>query len=306
MNQALAPETRRGLIAALAAFFTWGIYPIFFRQLSHIPPIEVMAWRTLWSCAVLAMMFAVLPQLQIPWAKLRSAKEISLVFIAALLLSTNWFVFIYAVSIGEILQASLGYFLNPTLSGMIGIAVFGERLGRLKNLSILVALLGMIATFLVAGVVPVLSLTMACSFAVYAAIRKRSCLDSASGLFLETLMILPIAAIFLAVTPLSSQTFEPLTAFWLIASGMMTLIPLLAAVYAARRISLSTFGLIQYIAPTMHLIIAIMIYEEKLDPARTMAFATTSVAVALFIAGILKKRRREKSRNRQVVERSST
>lgn len=294
-----AIEARRGLLAALTAFATWGIYPIFFRQLAHIEPMQILAWRVIWSCTVLVILFTLIPRLQVPWHKLRSMRQLGLIVLATTLISINWFVFIYAVSAGEILQASLGYFLNPTLSALLGIAVFGERLNRLKQLAIVVALLGMMATFLVAGVVPVLSLSMACSFALYSAIRKRSILDSASGLYLETLLLLPLAALYLAWTPLAVGTFEPVTAFWLVASGIMTLIPLLSAVYATRRIPLSTFGLFQYIAPTMHLLIAIGLYNETLDLSRTLAFAVTLASVSLFVAGILRDRRQERRRRIQ-------
>lgn len=287
-------ESKRGVIAALVAFITWGIYPIFYHQIAFIEPMQVLAWRVLWSCLVIALMFMLLPSLSVPWPKLRTPKAWGLVVAATILISINWFIFIYAVSTGEILQASLGYFLNPTISGLIGIAFFGERLARLKNLSIAVALIGMAITFAVAGVVPVLALTMACAFAVYAAIRKRSDLDSASGLLLETLIMVPVAIAYLALMPLSERTFEPGIMTLLAVSGILTLIPLLTAIYAARRISLSTFGLFQYITPVMHLLIAVGLYGEVLNLSRTLAFVTTLAAVALFIGAILQDRQRER------------
>lgn len=286
---------RRGVIAALIAFTTWGIYPIFYHHLAVIEPMQVLAWRILWSCAVMALLFIFVPRLTLPWEKLRVASTWLWILIATVLISINWFIFIYAVSTGEILQASLGYFLNPTVSALIGILFFGERLARLKKMSIAVALIGMTITFLVAGVVPVLALSMAAAFAVYAAVRKRSALDSASGLYLETLVLVPAGIAYLWLMPLSQQTFEPRIMSLLAVSGILTIIPLLTVVYAAKRIPLSTLGLFQYITPVMHLFIAVLIYGEVIDLSRKLAFATTLVAVALFVGAILQERQQEKS-----------
>ena len=136
--------------------------------------------------------------------------------------------------------------------------------------------------------------------------RKRSILDSASGLYLETLILVPFAVAYLSLVPLSPDTFVIPTAIWLVASGIMTLVPLLSAIYATRRIPLSTFGLFQYIAPCMHLAIAIGLYNEALDLSRTIAFATTMIAVSLFVAGIMQDRQRETRLRRQAATRPST
>jgi len=300
MGSQLASETRRGIIAAFVAFGIWGIYPIFYHQLAAIAPGQILAWRVVWSFVLIAVLFVLFARLRIPWNRLRSARQWGLILVAAILITINWFVFIYTVSIGEILQASLGYFLNPTISALIGILIFKERLGWLKQSSVAVAIIGMTATFVIAGVLPIYSLLMATSFAFYTAIRKRSALDSASGLYLETLMMMPVAVAFLWLTPLQPATFEPLNAFWLIASGGMTLLPLLAVVYASKRIDLSTLGLFQYIAPTMHLFIAVGLYGETLDHSRMLAFITTLLAVALFIAGIFQELAKERARLRLV------
>jgi len=298
MSSQLATETKRGVIAALIAFGTWGIYPIFFRQLAGIETDQILAWRVIWSFTLMGLLFLLVARLKIPWSRLRSPGQWGLILLASLLISINWFVFIYTVNIGEILQASLGYFLNPTISALIGILIFKERLGWLKQSSIAVAIIGMTMTFVIAGVIPVYSLLMATSFAFYTAIRKRSALDSATGLYMETLLLLPIAAIFLWLTPLNPLTFAPLNMFWLMASGALTLLPLLAVVYASKRINLSTLGLFQYIAPSMHLFIAVGLYGETLDQSRLLAFITTLLAVALFTAGIIQELRKERDRFR--------
>lgn len=283
------------MVAALIAFGTWGIYPIFFKQLAGLSPEAILAWRVIWSFALVAMLFLLVSRLRIPWQKLRSLRQWGLILLAAMLVSTNWFVFIYTVSIGEVLQASLGYFLNPTISALIGVLIFKERLCRLKQSSVAVAIIGMTITFMVAGVLPVYSLVMATSFALYTAIRKRSVLDSATGLYMETLLLVPVAVAYLWLTPIEPQTFEPVTAFWLITSGALTLLPLLSVVYASKRIPLSTLGLFQYIAPSMHLFIAVGLYNETLDQSRIMAFTTTLLAVGLFTAGIIREHSRDRT-----------
>ncbi len=279
------------MIAAAAAFLIWGMYPVFFRQIAHVPAAEILAWRIVFSCVILLVPFLASRRLNAPWALLRQPRRLLAVVAAAFFLSLNWFVFIYAVNSGQILQASLGYFLNPMLVSLVGVVFFSERLQWLKKLSVAVAMGGMLLTFVVANVVPVLALVMACSFAIYAVIRKVSPLDSSSGLLFETLVLVPVAIGWLIWNDTGLGQYDLTTVFWLAGSGVMTLVPLLAAIFAAQRIPLSTFGLFQYISPTMQLLIAVLVYGESMDLARSIAFTTTLLAVVLFVAGAIAERR---------------
>ncbi|MGB7299010.1 MAG: EamA family transporter RarD [Burkholderiaceae bacterium] len=289
---------RNGLIAATLAFSVWGLYPIFYKQLSAIAPAEVMAHRVVWSFVFLAVGMLFMPGGSNLRSALKSGKTAWLVLLAAGFISINWFVFIYAVAHDRILEASLGYFLNPVLSSLLGRLFLGERQNRWQSAAVMFAGAGMTITFLVAGVVPWLSLIMAASFAVYSLVRKQSALDSTGGLFLETLVLVPAACLYLWIIDGQFLGHGPTLAFWLVAAGVLTLVPLLSVVYAARRIELGTLGFFQYIAPTTHFFIAVGLYQEPVDLARLMAFATTVIAVGLFITGVISNRRSRRNTGR--------
>ncbi|PID59468.1 MAG: protein RarD [Gammaproteobacteria bacterium] len=171
---------------------------------------------------------------------------------ATLLISSNWYVFIHAVNIGEILQSSLGYFLVPIINVAIGILVFGEQPNRLKKLAIVVSAAGMMLTFAIAGIVPWLSLIMAMTFGLYGLVRKIASVDSALGLLLETAILLPLAAGYVLLVAEPIADIDATTRNWLWLLGIITVIPLLSMVSAARRIRMSTLGLLQYITPCLH------------------------------------------------------
>lgn len=280
--------TRKGLAAAILAFSTWGLYPIFYKQLQSIAAIEVLAHRVVWSFLCLAIGLLIWRGVRGLQPGLTSPRTAWLVLLAAGIISLNWFIFIYAVSTGRILEAGLGYFLNPVITTLVGRVVLGERHNRWQNAAIWVAGIGMTLTFVVSGVVPWISLVLAISFALYSLIRKQSELDSANGLLLETLVLVPAAAAFLWISDAQFSGHGTVLMFWLVAAGMLTLVPLLSVVYAAKRIRLSTLGFFQYIAPSAHFVIAIGLYREPVDLARAMALGVTMLAVALYVTGSIR------------------
>lgn len=278
-------ESRKGLGAALIAFGTWALYPLFYKQLTHLAPGEVMAHRVIWSCVLLWIgMIGMRALRQAAW-DFADVRVLGQVALATVFISVNWFTFIYAVSTERIMEASLGYFLNPVVTAMLGVLFLGERPDALRSAAIFVAAAGMIGTFIVAGVLPVISLVLAFSFGFYSLLRKRSRLDSKAGLFFETLLVTPFALAWLSRNGSPADSLAAADWAWLVTAGAVTIVPLLAVVYAARRIELGTLGFLQYLAPTGHLLIAVFIYHEPIDEARGLAFATTLVAVALFSAG---------------------
>jgi chloramphenicol-sensitive protein RarD len=282
------PESGRGLAAALLAFGTWAVYPLFYKQLAHLPAGEVMAHRVVWSCVLLLVGMLWLRQMRRAAWDFADRRVLLQVALATLFISTNWFVFIVAVSTDRILEASLGYFLNPVVTALLGVVFLRERPGPLRGAAIAVAATGMAATFLVAGVLPVISLTLAFSFGFYSLLRKRSKLDSMGGLFFETALVTPFALAWLSENSTPVEALAISDWVWLIAAGGITIVPLLSVVYAARRIELGTLGFMQYIAPSGHLLIAVFIYHEPIDLARSIAFGSTLVALALFSAGALR------------------
>ncbi len=270
----------------MLAYASWGFFPIYFKQLGSLPPIDIVAWRIVFACLTLTLAMAAFQGVRSVWQRILGVRQWGLAVASTLLIAANWFVFVYAISVDQILQGSLGYFLVPLISAALGMLVFGERPNRLKQLALLAALIGMIATFLVAGIVPVLSLLLAVSFGLYGLVKKRTTDDSATGLLVETVLLAPLALLFLYVlgTPLSTMP-DDAARYWLYAGGLFTVIPLFAMGYAARRIELGTMGFVQYLTPTMQFLFAITIYGEHIDLARGMAFATTLVAVSLWVAG---------------------
>lgn len=276
---------RAGVIAAFAAYGCWGLFPLYFRLLNAVPAMDIIAWRIVLSCL---LMFAVLLVVSGPetlWRRVQECHQWRLILVATLAISINWYAFVLAVSIGEVLQTSLGYFLVPVINSCLGIFVFGERPNRLKRAAIVVAALGMGATFLVVGVLPLISLTLAITFGLYGMLKKQIVLDSSTGLLFETALLMPFALAWLMFMGHSTQSLPASTFSILMFSGAVTLIPLLCMTYAARRIELGTLGFVQYLTPVMQFLIAVLLFGESLDLARTMAFATTLVAIALWMAG---------------------
>lgn len=283
------------MLAALLAYGIWGFFPIYFKQLGALPPMDIVAWRIVLASLTLVALMGAVEGPRAVWRRLAGIQRWDLAIAATLLIAANWFVFVYAISVGEILQASLGYFLVPLINSALGMLVFGERPNRLRQLAMLVAAGGMLVTFIVAGIVPVLSLLLALSFGLYGMIKKRTSDDSATGLLLETVLLTPLAVVFLALYGTSLAILPDATArYWLYAGGLLTVIPLFAMGYAARRIELGTLGFTQYLTPTLQFAIAVGIYGEHMDLARSIAFGTTLLAVSLWLAGSLAGYRRSR------------
>ena len=283
---------RAGVLAGLAAYTLWGFFPLYFHTLRSVAALDVLAWRIVLSCVLLG---GVMLAWRGPRALLASVwplRQWPLVLAAAAVISINWLVFIVAIAQGEVLQSSLGYFLVPLVNSLLGILVFGERPDRWKIASFVLAGCGMAASFLVAGVLPWYSLILAASFGVYGMLRKRMSLDSTTGLLLETVLLAPIALawVLFAAQPLAAHAEG--TRHWLLLSGAITLGPLLLMGFAARRIELGMLGVLQYIAPVMHFALAVTVFGEALDTARTIAFATTVAAVGLWLVGAFSGRAR--------------
>ncbi|MCP5266471.1 MAG: EamA family transporter RarD [Burkholderiaceae bacterium] len=284
-----------GIAAALIAYGTWGLYPLFFKLLAGIAPTQVLAHRVVWSCALLCAVVlssqALRRGIRVSWT---TATVVDVV-LATLFISFNWYVFIYAVTVDRILDVSLGYFLNPIISALLGILVLGERSSRPKTAAIGIAALGMTATFLVAGRLPIIPLILAWSFGFYGLVKKQSKLGSAQGLLIETLALTPFAIAYLLTIEVNPTTYEPRQWIWLIVSGAMTVLPLTALASAAKRIELGTLAYFQYLAPAAHFAIAVWIYNETVDLARMIAFGSTLLAIATVSAGTLMGRIRRKT-----------
>lgn len=277
-----------GMLYALCAYMAWGSFPIYFKSLHDIAPLEILLHRMVWALGFLLIVLAVRRQWAWLSTTLRQPKVLAGFTASALLLSTNWFVYIWAVNHDRIIDASLGYFMTPLVNVLLGFLVLGERLRRLQWAAVFVAALGVAWLTWGNGHLPWIGLTLGLTFGTYGLLRKTAKLGALEGLSLETLLLFPLAVLALAVMAWNgSNSFihAPATSQWLlVAAGPITAIPLLLFATAARRIPLSTLGLLQYITPTLQLLVGVWLYHEPFSAARLLGFAAIWIALALYSA----------------------
>lgn len=280
------PSSRNGLYLAAAAYTLWGAFPIYFKQLAGIPADEILAHRIAWSVAFLGLVLLVLKR----WAWIREAvtsKKVMLAFGAsALLLSLNWLIYIWAVNANHVVDASLGYFITPLVSILLGQWVFKEKLRSLQWVAVAIALVGVLWLTWDAGTLPWIGLSLAVTFGLYGLLRKVAPLGALEGLSLETLLLLPLALgwiAWLSTQQASALTTSPtITAAWLIASGPITAIPLLLFAAGARRISMANLGFLQYIAPSLQFAAGTLLYNERMTGGRLTGFVIIWAALAVY------------------------
>lgn len=281
---------------AAAAYALWGLFPVYFKAVAGVPAVEVLAHRVVWSVVVLAALIAVVGG----WAKVRrilaSRRVLATLTASALLLSLNWGVFIWAVAKGRVLECSLGYFINPLVSVVLAIVVLGERLRALQWLAVGLAALGVAHQVVRVGGVPWVALTLALSFGLYGLIRKLAPADALTGLFVETASLTPVALVYLLWLAANGEGAFGHAGLvvdgLLILAGPVTALPLLLFVAGARRIELVTAGLLQYIAPTGHFLLAVLAYGEPFTTTHLITFAAIWLALALYTASVLGQHRR--------------
>ncbi len=280
-----------GLAYALLAFGSWGLFPLYFALIATVPPLEVVLHRSVWS---LVLVLGVLAWQQ-RWAwlgeTLRQPKRVALFAASALLLACNWLVYVMAVQTGHVAEASLGYFINPLVNVLLGVLVLHERLRPLQWLAVAVAAAGVLWLTWQGGRLPWIALVLAGSFGLYGLIRKTAPLGALEGLALENLLLAP-----LAVPALLWWSFAhdgvlvagPASQIgWLLLSGPLTALPLLWFAGAARRLKLSTLGLVQYLGPTLQLMLAVWVFHEPFDTMRLVGFVMIWSALALVSADAL-------------------
>lgn len=296
LNRTLAPNataphhgSRSGLLYGLGAYVIWGFIPLYFHALSSVSPLVVLAHRILWSALFMSVVVSwrrewtpLLPLLKNP----RTALFLSA---GAVLIALNWLIFIYAVTTRQLLQASLGYFINPLLSIVLGMVFLRERLRGWQWLAVFIALGGVLNLWMRSTGLPWIALSLAGSFGFYGLVRKCINLNSLHALTIESAILLPlsVAGLFLLPTaPISRTTFGLLTL-----SGVITAVPLLLFGAAVRRLKLSTVGFLQYVGPTLQFSVAVGIFHEPLDRTRLVSFALCWVAIAVYVADSLLARR---------------
>ena len=276
----------KGILYGLGAYALWGLFPIYWKFLHDVPALQVIGHRIGWSFLLLLLVILVSGQ----WSEFRTAalqrKVIGLYSIAAVLLTINWLVYVWGVNAGFIVETSLGYFINPLLSVLLGVIFLRERLRPAQWIPVSIAAIGVLYLTVIYGRLPWIALTLAFSFGFYGLVKKLAPLGSLHGLTLETGMVFPAALIYLWIVQVNgSGAFlhqTRLTDGLLIAAGAVTTIPLLMFASAARRIPLTVVGLLQYIAPTLQFLIGVLIYKEPFDRAHFIGFAIVWLALIIF------------------------
>ncbi|MEK7468131.1 MAG: EamA family transporter RarD [Planctomycetota bacterium] len=279
-------RARGGVLWAVLAYGSWGVFPIYWKQLRHIPAFEVLCHRVLWSCALVGIAMAIQGQLGAIRSALADSKTRRVLLASTALIGVNWFLFIWAVTSGRILQASLGYYMNPLVNVALGRLVLGERISPAAAVAVALAAAGVAIMAAGTGAVPWVAVSLAVTFALYGLCRKTVAVGPLVGLSVETILIAPVAAIALAVLfargQAATQHATRIEWIFLAGSGFPTAIPLLAFAEAARRLRFITVGILQYIAPTLQFLCAVAIYHEAFTRNHAVAFGCIWGAVAIY------------------------
>jgi len=279
------PETTKGVLYGLAAYTLWGSFPLYFALFEGIPAWEVLIHRVIWSCLFLSIVISLLIRWPAVIAALKQPKRLGFVLGCAVFIALNWGVYIYAVETRHVLQASLGYFLTPLVNVAMGLLILGERISRLQVVAVALAAVAILYQFVLLGELPWITLVLAFSFGTYGLLRKKVELDGLSGLFVETLLLLPLGLLTLAWLSLAGLSHFGGTSYstlLLLSSGAVTAIPLLAFAGAARRLKLSTVGFLMYINPTIQFLIALFVFHEPLSTAKLVSFGMIWVALGIY------------------------
>lgn len=277
----------QGMLSASLAFLCWGLFPLYFHAIDEVPAQEILAHRMVWSLLFLGIVLSV--RRQWSWLpKLAARPKVVAGFVAsAFLLSANWFIYIWAINHGHVIDASLGYFITPLLNVMLGFFLLHERLRRMQWLAIGIAAAGVAWLAWQTGQMPWIALMLAASFGGYGLLRKTAALGALEGLSFETMILFPLAAAYVAWLGWHGHsafinTDSASTRALLVASGPITAIPLLMFAAGARRLPLAVLGLLQYIAPTGQLLLGVWIFNETFSDARLLGFAIIWGALALY------------------------
>ncbi|MDF1717055.1 MAG: EamA family transporter RarD [Antarcticimicrobium sp.] len=292
-------DTPQGLVFAVSAYVMWGVLPLYLKAVSHIPALEVVAHRVIWSVPVAAGLLIVLRRTNDLRAALRSPRTLAMACLTAALITVNWFVYVWAVSTGHALDAALGYYINPLFSVFLGAVLLRERLDRAQVTAIGLAFAAVVVLTVEAGGLPWAALGLTLSWGFYAFLKKWLPVGPNQGFLLEVLILLIPAlgyAGYLGATGAGHFAASAGDTALLLGCGVITAVPLITYANGAKLLRLSTIGILQYIAPTMIFLVAVFVFEEPMGHARMIAFPMIWAALVLYSAAILRQaRRRRKS-----------
>ncbi|HVG82808.1 MAG TPA: EamA family transporter RarD [Methylomirabilota bacterium] len=299
MKSAQPKGSGTGALYALAAFLAWGFNPVYFKAVEDVPVVEVVAHRIVWAVLLLSVVVSVGRRWPAIARALTDRRAMGALAISTVLLSSNWGLYVWAVANERILETSIGYFINPLVSMLLGVVFLGERLNRVQMLAIALAVAGVSYLTWSYGSAPWIALYLAGSFGLYGFVRKTAPVNALGGLFIETLIVVPFALGYLVwLQVMGDAAFRsagPGFDLLLILSGPVTALPLLWFSAAARRLNLSTVGFFQYIAPSTQFLLAIFAYGEPFTPAHAVTFPLIWTALAIFTVDAMRRRRRRRA-----------
>ncbi len=275
-------KTRAGLGYGLAAYTMWGVFPIYFRALTHVSPWVIVGHRIIWSAVFLSIIVSLRREWPLLLPVVRQRRNLWLLAAGGVLIAVNWLVFIHSVVTRQVLESSLGYFINPLFSIALGMVFLHERLRRWQWVAVGIAGVAVANLTFRSERIPWIALTLAVSFGLYGLVRKKVDINSLHGLLVETLVLLPLAVVGLMSLPMGPPS--PGTLGLLAFLGVITATPLLFFGAAVRRLPLATIGFLQYVGPTLQFLVAILVFREPLDHTKLVSFGLCWVAIAVYVA----------------------
>ncbi|MFB9997825.1 putative chloramphenical resistance permease RarD [Providencia rustigianii] len=279
-------NTTKGVLCALGAYFIWGVAPIYFKTIKEVPAEEILTHRIIWSFFFMLILLTLSRHWSYFRQVLKQPKKILVLGVTAVTIASNWLIYIWAVNNGHMLQASLGYFINPLVNVLFGMLFLHERFRRMQWVAVALALTGVLIQLWQFGSIPIIGLSLAVTFATYGLLRKKLGVDAQTGMTFETLWLLPVGVIFLlffADSPTSNMTMNSWTLnLLLIAAGIITTVPLLLFTEAANHLRLSTLGFFQYLGPSIMFLLAVFMYGEVMTQELLITFGFIWVALILF------------------------
>ncbi len=279
-------SSRSGIVYALSAFFLWAVAPIYFKEMSFVPATEILAHRVIWSCVIVFVLIILLRYTGALKKVLQSPKTLMAMLVSTLLIGLNWGTFIWGIQNNKMLSASLGYYINPLITILLGVVFFKNKLDRVRIIAVGLCFCAVVFEVIQFGSLPWIALSLAITFGFYGLVRKKVAVDSFTGMAIETAILLPIALLYLALidSPTANMFENSANINWLLfAAGPVTMIPLMCFAAAANRVSLVTLGFFQYIGPTGMFLLAVFMYDEPLSAEKLTTFVLIWSALAMLI-----------------------
>jgi chloramphenicol-sensitive protein RarD len=282
------PESSQGFGAALGAFLLWGLLPIYWKSVQSVNPMEILCHRIIWSLVFISIILTIKHRWTETFRSIGSLKSMITLLLSSLCIGGNWLLYIWAVNNNHVLETSLGYYINPLINIMLGFLFFRERPTRLQYIAIGLATLAVANSIISYGSIPWISLALGISFSIYGVMRKIAPVESLPGLFLETLVLSPFALTYIVYLQANGASGflagNVAIDLLLICAGVVTATPLIGFAYAARRLQLTTLGILQYLAPSIAFLLGVFLFKEPFSSGHLLTFGLIWAALALYTA----------------------